>query len=279
MAEFPDNEDKERLAQADPNDPSIKKGKSNQELTLVRPAVGLALATDGTIFKTRAADKIQLRNSRYADLVLTKEELKKVNLYMGHLMWGINSVIPVTCTADACPFKTDCPYWMIGKAPIGKPCLVEEDILDFYTEEFGREYGVDENSPTERLLVQELAELLVYEMRATRVLARAANAEMTQTDIIGFDSEGEPIKQESIHRAWELKERCKSRRMKILDALVGTRREQYKKAAALKEKGGDDVASMSADLSTLLRELKIRKSREIQDVEVIEINERKSNSE
>lgn len=275
MANRLDKTDFDRLINANPNDPAIPDSIKNQSLAVYRPAVGLAMANDGRIFKTRAADKLELDEERYNNYLLTREELNRVEKYMRNLRWGINAVVPVVCTGEQCPFKADCPYFMIGKAPVGLPCLVEEDILEYYTEAFAYEYGVLEDSPTDKLLVQELAELMVYEMRVTRILSKAANAELTQIDTVGYDSEGEPIKQETIHRAWEIKERCKNRRMKIFDALVGTRREQYKKAAALKEKGGEDIASMSSELSELIRDIKKRKinQQDIQEAEIVTIYE------
>jgi len=84
------------------------------------------------------------------------------------------------------------------------------------------------------------------------ILSRAENAEMTQEVTVGMDTEGNPISNEEIHKAWELKERVKNRKQKILESLVGTRKEQYKRDAALKKRSEKDPSTQAAELKESL---------------------------
>lgn len=186
---------------------------------------GLALTTKGNITRTAYFDSIDIKEEFYGNIVLTEEEAKKLAITFKHLTKGVNAMVPLTCTASACPFADSCPLEQMNKAPIGKPCLIEYELLEFNTRQFIEEFDVDMGSHSEVLLVQELAELSVYEMRASRVLAEPQNAKMFGLRL-KFSPDGEAIEEEVEHWAWGLKEKIKNRRMKILDALIGTRKSQ-----------------------------------------------------
>ena len=125
----------------------------------------------------------------------------------------------------------NCPYYEEDKAPVGLPCLVEVNLLHFYTTQYLNEFDVDPSRITEMHLVGELAELDIYEMRSTKLIAEKYPT-MISDVVMGFDSEGTPLINEDISKVFDLKERLKKSRMKILETLMATRKERVKSAIA-----------------------------------------------
>jgi hypothetical protein len=80
---------------------------------------------------------------------------------------------------------------------------------------------------------------------------------MTKDVVVGFDPKGKPIVNKDVHKAWELKERVKKRKQRILESLVGTRKEKYKRDAVLKRCSEKDSSTQVAELKG-----KLEKARE-----------------
>ena len=200
---------------------------------------GLALTSDGAITRTSYFDNIDIKEEFYGNIVLSSEEAKKLAMTFKHLVKGVNALVPLTCTGPRCPFADQCPLVQMNKAPIGKPCLLEYELLDYNTKRFIEEFDVDMNNYSEVMMIQELSELIVYEMRASRALADPENAQLFGIRF-KFSPEGEAIEEQVIHWAWELKEKIKNRRMRILDALMATR----KNKASVKDKKEDKESAL-----------------------------------
>lgn len=216
-------ENEEELKESLPKQDSREHGS----LSLVK-LDGLALTTSGELTRTDFFTNLEIDREKYGDIMLTADEARSLATTYRKLSTGMNAVTPLTCGGNLCPFSKSCWYHEHGKAPIGKPCLVEYDLLNFYTKKFMEEYDVKPEDFSEMLLIGELAETIVLEMRPTKVLSEPGNARMNglQTK---FSPQGDEIQEEVIHWAFELKERLKSRRMKILDALMGTRKSKASK--------------------------------------------------
>lgn len=137
----------------------------------------------------------------------------------------------------------NCPYYAVGKAPVGQPCIVETQLVHYWTQKYLEEFEVSHARLTEIHLVGELAEFDIYEMRATKLLAEKYPT-MMQEIFIGFDSDGNAISNEDISRVFELKERIKKSRLKILETLMATRKERAKAVI-------NAVAAESSTLSAL----------------------------
>ena len=205
---------------------------------------GIALTDTGKLTRARYFNKMDVRNQIYVDMTFTKEEAQGIQGRMGHLSTGVNSVTALKCMGAQCSFAADCPYQQIGKAPLGKSCLIEVDLLLYHSQRFMKEFEVDPEDHTEILLVQELSELVIYEMRVARVLATPENALLFQEEI-KMDKEGNEIRNEQIHWAWELKDKIKNRRMKILDALNATRKSKNIQADNGPASFGDFVKTLT----------------------------------
>lgn len=109
-------------------------------------------------------------------------------------------------------------------------CLVEAQLIVYWTQQFIEEFNVDINNFTEVQLVSELAEFNIYELRVTKYLAEKHQTLM-QDVVTSVDVTGEVIENQEVSRAFDLKERIKRNRMKVLEALMATRKERVKISA------------------------------------------------
>jgi hypothetical protein len=194
--------------------------------------------------------------SREAGIKLNPEEIQIVEQGFKKRSSGILQTIPITCR-ETCPFKTSCPFVKINKMPLGQNCIVERMVLDTTTKRYLDEFGVLVDSFSEVTLMTQLAATHILEMRALMVLADQESATGLIENVVGFNENEEPIIQTVEHPAFQLLERAWNQREKLLTALVGTRREQYKKEAALKQKTTIGPASIAADLRSKIDKLSV----------------------
>lgn len=187
---------------------------------------GIWIHEDGTITKTKYFEMLNLDHQNYAAMRFTPDEAKKVSLAIKSMSTGLNAAVPLVCTGPACPFARGCPYFAIDKAPIGMDCLVEKQLINYWTQQYIEEFDVDFKSFTELRMVSELAEFDIYEMRITKYLAEK-HPTLLQ-DVVSFNAQGDEVVNLEISRAFDLKERIKKNRMKVLESLVATRKDKVK---------------------------------------------------
>lgn len=212
---------------------------------------GIQIKEDGTITKDGYLKKLQVDNELYQNMHFTEEEIKQVSYAMKRQSSGINSAVPLKCTGDLCAFRNSCPYMAIGKPPLAKPCLVESQLIHFWTEQYLEEFNVDAHNITEVHMVSELAEFNIYEMRVTKYLAEN-HPTLMQEFFVGIDATGQAISNLDIARAFELKEKIKKSRMKVLDALMATRKEKMKVISTI---SSNDSVSRLSDLKSKIMDL------------------------
>ena len=219
------------------------------------------------------------------------------HLFMGmHIMkmkTGLQAMAPLLCSGPVkCPFRYRCPIvdrdvrtpdnkdidfhkQDVSKFPVLRQCIFEREMLEFQRRRYIEEYDVDIGSATEMGMVNKLAELDLYEMRATMVLAhgdeKGEGIDLLKNQVTGISMTGEKIKVMAAHPAFELKEKIHRMREDILKSMVGTRREQYKQAAALKQQNTSDPSNIIADLKKRIED--IGKNEEIVDAEFRETSE------
>jgi hypothetical protein len=191
-----------------------------------------------------------------SEIVLTEEDKKVITTGMRRKATGLMAAVPLKCVGDKCPFKHECPFYKIGKAPVGHPCPVEGMVMDLYTKRYLDEYGVVTDTFSETTTMTMLAATHVMEMRAWRVLGEEENQSGIIENVVGFNENEEPIVQRQEHPAFNIIERAWRWRDKLLVSLVGTRREKYKREAALKEKAGDNsLSKRAADLKAKIDQM------------------------
>lgn len=230
----------------------------------------IALTVDKNLTRTKYFTSLDVKKDLYPDLTFTPQEAASLNAFYGRMVWGINSVVALKCRGNECPFAKECPYVQMDKAPLGKPCLIEVDLLAYHTKKFMEEFEVDPNSHSELMLVQELSELMIYEMRVTRFLAEDVEASTLSFEEILTTPEGNEISTKVEHWAWGTKEKIKNRRMKILDSLMALR-----KSKGSPDKDGDrpqqDYKTFVSGIMQKIDDI-VNKSK-IEDAEIIEKKE------
>lgn len=210
---------------------------------------GVMVHEDGQLTKVRYLEDLALNKDQYAGIMLTEEEAKSVAMSVKFQSTGLNSAIPLKCAGDACAFKNSCPYFKIGKAPVGLPCILEGQLITYWTEKYIDEFDVNAENLTELHLVSELAEFDIYEMRVTKYLAEK-HPTLMQEIVTGITEQGEIVSNEEISRAFDLKERIKRSRMKVLESLMATRKERVKLATNMSE--GTGTAQQLSDIKKKL---------------------------
>lgn len=241
---------------------------------------GLIKYSDGSEKSTKAFDFLKVSLDSYDNLELTASQVLLARNHLLHMKTGLSAMAPMLCAGPVrCVFRYRCPLidrtrltpdgrdidftvQNIRSFPIMKQCLVEREYINIKRQEYMEEYDVHEESPTEIGMINKLAELDLYEYRATLVLAhgddRSEGVDLLKRQVTGIDPvSGREITRLEIHPAFELMEKIHRMRDQILSAMVGTRREKYKQAAALKEGIRSDPSSITADLMNRLKKLDV----------------------
>lgn len=209
------------------NDLPKQRADEHGRLALVRMD-GVGLTENGKLTKTKFFERLRRGREVYKDLVFTKDEAIHISTHYETLSIGINSVVPLKCFGQDCSFADTCPYQQVNKAPVGLPCLLEYDLLLYHTEQLMDHFNVEPDDYVDLMLVQELAELVVYEMRVTRILSERDNNRLNGLKM-AFSPNGTPYEEEVIHWAWDLKEKIKTRRLKVLETLMGIKSKKKSK--------------------------------------------------
>lgn len=223
---------------------------------------GLALTVDGKVTQTKLFEFLQTDLHDYTDLEtsFTEEDAKYIARQLRHLSTGLNAVVPIICGGPRCPFREVCPLMAIGKVPVGRQCLIEKELIALWTQQYIQEYNVSPEDRTKLSMVMELAELDIYDYRATILLSKEENQTLLVDETVGVGNDGEPITAKRVSQAWEAKERIKRRKLQLQTALVGTPQERYKKQAALKKQETADPSTVMADLRERLDKLSVKQS-------------------
>jgi hypothetical protein len=220
---------------------------------------GIAITESGKMVKSGYFRHLQHNLDDYENITFTPEEAQKINLHLMKLSTGSSAMTPMYCAGPKCPFADRCPLQQVNKAPLGKQCIIEVQLIRDWIMKYFEEFDVDPNNFTEVGYVSELADLMVQEMRLNMLLAKPENSTMLMDQVVGVDSEGDPIVQKQISPYMEIKEKISNRRTKIIKLMVGDRQEKYKKEAALKVRLDSDpssqMAAMRQKLENLRREL------------------------
>ena len=92
-----------------------------------------------------------------------------------------------------------------------------------------------------------------------------------QDFMVGVDPNGNVISNQDISRAYELKDRIKKSRMKVLDALMATRKEKLKIISTIS--GSSDSTSKLSDLKNKIMDLSKQVGKmQATDAEFTEVN-------
>jgi len=217
---------------------------------------GRLLKEDGSVQKTDFFSFLDMNLDNYSDITLTADEAGRLRKHVQAASTGVQSLIPLICAGDKCKFKERCPLYEMGKPPVGRQCLPEVELLTFFRKRFIEEYNVNPQDMTDLTMVNELAEIEIFEMRCNIALSKEDGQDLTQNNIVGVTNLGAPYHQTVVHTAWDIKERLKIRKMKLVECMVGSRKEKWKRAAALKTRDTGDPSSQMSNFRAELESLK-----------------------
>lgn len=238
---------------------------------------GFAITKSGKITRSDYFAFLGNNLDNYSDIVMTKEQAKKIHNHLMKLSTGSSAMVPLYCSGALCPFATRCPLVQArndreklteeenkhihpehGIAPVGRQCIIEVDMLNTNIMRFMEEYQVDPENFTEVAYINELSEIEVYLYRLNVLLSKPDNATLVIDQTVGVSNDGTPILQKQISPYMEQKERLLTRKSKVIKLMVGDRQERYKKEAALKIKDTDDASSFMAKMRKQVEELNRR---------------------
>jgi hypothetical protein len=224
--------------------PIMKPGEKITAITLS----GMAMTESGELRKSKYLNILTDTLDDYTDIELTPGEAKKLRSVVTNFQYGSSASIPIMCAGSACPFAYRCPYIAIGKAPLGRACLWELNLLRQWQLNYLEEYQINPENFTEMTIINELVEIELILHRINLSLAKDPEQSAGIVDVsIGFDHNGNPITQKQISQMFELREKLFNRKHKLTKLMVGDRQEKYKKEAALKQREQKDPSSsMSA---------------------------------
>ncbi len=255
--------------------------KESDNPTAIRLS-GTATTESGALTKHRYFEFLNIDLDDYSDIEFTPEEAKKVRGHLAKLSTGATAAVPMVCSPK-CPFRDRCVFYKMGKAPFGRACLIEANLIREWTMLYFNEYEVDPNNFTEVGMVAELAEIEIYMWRLNMNLARAENAELVTENVVGVAHNGEVLTEKQLSVFLQAKQTLSNRKSKLIKLMVGDRQEKYKREAALKIRDDEDPSSSMADLRMKLermqrdlhkKEIEIaEKSGQIIDVKVEVIKE------
>jgi len=202
-------------------------------------------------------------------LKLNEKELTVVRAGMRSAATGLRTSIPMTCQAEECSFKKQCPFYKIGKLPEDLPCPIESMLMDLYTKRYIDEFSVLETDMGEVSVVQMLAATHVLEMRAFKLLGELHPTGIIE-NIVGASPSGELEKQIQEHPAYNHIERAWRWRKNLLESMMGTRKDKFKREQSMKESGDLSIFNTAADIKAKIDKLAALRDDDIESADYIE---------
>lgn len=192
---------------------------------------GIVVRQDGTETKHSMLSLLDPDIEDYGELEISELKLSKIKRQLKTALIGPISAVAMICTGSQCQVKEMCPFWKNDVAPVGEECLLEKNLIREWVERYIDEFNVDITRTTELQLVSELAEIAVYERRINSYIS--INSPMLLQEVVaGVDQAGNAYYNLDIAKAFEVKDRLKKQRMKILDAMLATRDRKAKLVVA-----------------------------------------------
>jgi hypothetical protein len=293
---------------------------SKKDVALVKLS-GDLIRKDGEVDRHKYFQFLDLPLQDYPEVEYTEAEAKLIVSRLSHLSTGANAAIPLVCGGrHRCPFASRCVFVQIDNerekakdneekeraqqageellvslglqeqarkdkvTPVGKPCLVELNLLNQWTKIYMEEFDISPHSRVELGYAGELAEIELMLWRLNNNLSKPEHAELVQETVVGVDREGNPLTQIQPNAFLGIKQSLNNRKSRVIKLMVGDRQEKYKEQAATKQMGSTDPSSTAAQLKSRIErtlaqadkavlELKKMTGEDVIDVEYIEEGE------
>ena len=179
----------------------------------------------------------------YSNIELTDAEKDQLQKDLFLLKYGHGVFEPKKCDKNC-----TCSLKEMGKAPEGKPCPFEiafiGDRFKFWAETF-QQNEIDVENPLYQTYISELAYLDNLIHRCAQALATTYQTPIVES-VSGVTKSGDVLIELIENPVIGVMDKLEARKNKLLNDLVLTPRESYKRKVALKIKTQDDYASIQA---------------------------------
>lgn len=212
------------------------------------------------------------------DKSMSPEQALKFRGHVARMKIGISAAIPMICAGGIkCPNK-QCPLNESKLWPLAESCPVESILIAEWTKGYIDDLTIDPNCRTEMVLINKLVECDIIDYRANIGFATQEDAwTLLKVDTV---SDGErTTEMTNVHPLIEIKEKVHRIRDRVLESLAATRKERYKRAAALKQRENESIGDYMANLKQAIQAAKAKNvtnisledlKKDVQDEQVID---------
>lgn len=194
-----------------------------------------------------------LKMNQYNNIPLDANDVRRIALSFMDIEVGSSTNLVMRCSKHKCLYRNRCALFKADKAPEGRECLHENKILAHSLSQYIHSMDIDTENYPEMVMVNQLVEYELIEYRCNTILS-FDHTDLKMTVVVGVDADGHIVTKEDISYAVTLKEKIFKMKMAVLQELTATRKEKWKKQAALKlaQDGPSKVISgMKRDLRAL----------------------------
>ena len=231
---------------------------------------GIQIAEDGKVSKTDFFKFLDLPAGDYTNLekTMTPEQALKFRNHVVRMKYGTAAAIPLLCAGRQCPVK-QCPFHSGENWPISEPCPIEGKLISMWMRSYMEDLGIDPENITEMVLINKVVEADIIDYRINIALSGGNDKEastLLKTDTV--ETEHATSTSTNIHPLLDIKEKYHKIRQSVLETFAATRREKYKRAAALKKREDEDVSTHMADLKKTINKLnQIKEGKTLEDID------------
>lgn len=214
---------------------------------------------------------LDLPKQHNADLstTMTPSQAIKFRNHIVKMRVGTSAAMPMLCGGESrCPVKT-CPFHEEKNWPLAKQCPIESLLISDWFKSYVEELDVNPSNRAEMVLINKLVECDLIDYRANSFLG--VDEESWSLLKVNVTSTEQMTSENTVvHPILEAKEKVHKIRMNILESLTATRRESYKRAAALKKGDDDNLTSHMMKIKNMMS-----KASKIPSIETIKEDARK----
>lgn len=202
----------------------------------------------------RVRSVLAMRMNQYEDIELSESDMQRVAKSFLDIELGSSTNLVMICRKNKCLYRERCALYVADRCPEGRECLHENKVLTVSLDQYITSMEVDMDNFPEMVMVNQLVEYELIEYRCNAILS-FDHTNLKMKSVIGIDPSGQPITKEDISHALQIKMQVFKNKKELLDSFTATRKEKYKKQAALKEAKEGHAKVISA-MKNKLKELK-----------------------
>jgi len=229
-----------------------------------------SVINDGKIEKSDFFNFLKMDLDDYSDIQLTREEAISFKNSVIRMTYGTSVAMPLKCYGQTCINKS-CIFHKSGKFPLTRACPYEARMIEILTKSYMEDLDVDPEVRTEMVLVNQLVECDIIDYRANLGLSggydQEAGSLLKETVT---ETEHSTTSMLNLHPLLDAKMNAAKTRNKVLEFFAATRKEKYKKAAALKTSEDTDASNYMADMKETILKMQEGLSNKINDKIIID---------